>query len=97
MKYITPKEAGEKWGISDRRIQLLCKQGRIEGVYRLGWTWAIPENAKKPADGRTKEQRNFKNKEGFSVISAGILRDGRVGYSKGAEKPTDGRLKKRPD
>jgi len=24
MKYITPKEAGEKWGISDGRIQLLC-------------------------------------------------------------------------
>ena len=54
MKYITPKEAAEKWGISDRRIQLLCKQGRIEGVYRLGWTWAIPENAEKPADGRFK-------------------------------------------
>jgi hypothetical protein len=60
MKYITPKEAGEKWGISDRRIQLLCKQGRIEGVYRLGWTWAIPEDAEKPADNRFK---NCKKKE----------------------------------
>ncbi len=57
MKYITAKEAGEKWGISDRRIQLLCKQGRIEGAYRLGWTWAIPEDAGKPADGRLKSER----------------------------------------
>ena len=64
MKYITPKEAGVKWGISDRRIQLLCKQGRIEGAYRLGWTWAIPEDAEKPVDRRTKEQRDSKNKDG---------------------------------
>ena len=54
LKFITAKEASEKWGISDRRIQLLCKQGRIEGAYRLGWTWAIPEDAEKPVDGRVK-------------------------------------------
>jgi len=57
MKYITPKEAAEKWGISDRRIQLLCKQDRIEGAYRLGWTWAIPEDADKPQDARRRELR----------------------------------------
>ncbi|KAA0764466.1 DNA-binding protein [Bacillus sp. SH5-2] len=51
---VTAKEASEKWGISDRRIQLLCKQGRIIGAYRLGWTWAIPEDAVEPVDGRTK-------------------------------------------
>ncbi len=54
MKFITAKEAGEKWGISDRRVQILCKQGRIKGAYRLGWTWAIPEGAEKPIDGRLK-------------------------------------------
>ena len=63
MKYIAPKEAGEKWGISERRIQLLCKQGRVEGAYRLGWTWAIPEDAEKPADGRLREQRRTKEGE----------------------------------
>lgn len=61
MKYITAKEASEKWGISDRRIQLLCKQGRINGAYRLGWTWAIPEDAEKPADARLREQRKETN------------------------------------
>jgi hypothetical protein len=54
MKFITAKEAGEKWGISDRRVQILCKQGRIKGAYRLGWTWAIPEDAEKPIDERLK-------------------------------------------
>ena len=60
MKYITPKEAGEKWGISARRIQLLCKQDRINGAYRLGWTWAIPDDAEKPIDGRLKESKRNK-------------------------------------
>ncbi|MGN4878301.1 DNA-binding protein [Bacillus cereus group sp. MYBK111-1] len=50
--------ASEKWGISDRRIQLLCKQSRMIGAYRLSWTWAIPEDAVKPVDGRTKSERN---------------------------------------
>ncbi|RKN52502.1 DNA-binding protein [Bacillus sp. S66] len=51
---VTAKEAREKWGISDCRIQLLCKQCRIIGAYRLSWTWAIPEDAVKPVDGRMK-------------------------------------------
>ncbi|MBL3822418.1 DNA-binding protein [Bacillus sp. BSL6] len=51
---MTVKEAIEKWGISDRRIQLLYKQSRILGAYWLGWTWAIPEDAVKSVDGRTK-------------------------------------------
>lgn len=57
MKFMTAKEAGEKWGISDRRVQLLCKQSRIEGAYRLGWMWLIPEDAKKPIDGRLKHKK----------------------------------------
>ena len=36
MEYITAKEAAIKWGISERRVQLLCEQGRIIGVQRLG-------------------------------------------------------------
>ena len=52
MEYISTKEAAQKWGISERRVQLLCAQGRIEGVQRLGKAWAIPQNAKKPLDKR---------------------------------------------
>lgn len=54
MEYITAKEAAEKWGISQRRVQVLCTQGKIEGAKRLGWAWAIPQNADKPKDKRFK-------------------------------------------
>ncbi len=54
MEYITAKQAGTKWGISERRVQLLCEQGRIDGIQRLGKAWAIPKNAEKPIDKRKK-------------------------------------------
>jgi len=56
MDYITPKEASQKWGISERRIQKLCEEGRIEGVVRFSKVWAIPKDAQKPADARKKPQ-----------------------------------------
>jgi hypothetical protein len=56
MDYITAKEAAEKWGISQRRVQLLCEQGRVAGAVRLGWAWAIPKEADKPADARSKDK-----------------------------------------
>ena len=58
MDYINAKEAAEKWKISVRRVQVLCEQGRIKGVERLGNVWAIPRDAEKPLDGRTREMKN---------------------------------------
>ena len=52
MEYLTRLEMSEKWGISARRIALLCEQGRISGVVKKGKTWLIPEEAEKPADKR---------------------------------------------
>lgn len=52
MNYVTTIEMSEIWGISARRIALLCEQERIEGVIKKGKTWLIPEDAKKPADKR---------------------------------------------
>ena len=52
MEYLTTLEMSEKWGISERRIALLCEQGRISGVVKKGKTWLIPEEAEKPADKR---------------------------------------------
>lgn len=54
MEYMTAKDAAEKWGISERRVQVLCEQGRIEKIARLGKSWAIPKDAKKPLDARRK-------------------------------------------
>lgn len=56
MKYMTASQAAIKWKISQRRVQILCSEGRIEGVFKLGENWAIPENSEKPADGRTKKE-----------------------------------------
>ena len=50
--YMSVKQAAEKWGISDRRVRILCSEGKIPGVIREGRSWKIPEEAKKPEDGR---------------------------------------------
>lgn len=44
------KEASEKWGISTRRIQVLCVENRVEGAVKLGKEWAIPTCVEKPKD-----------------------------------------------
>ena len=46
--WITPKQAAEKWGISDRKVQALCANEQIAGVVRLGLVWLIPKDAEKP-------------------------------------------------
>ncbi|NSW92158.1 MAG: helix-turn-helix domain-containing protein [Firmicutes bacterium] len=53
MDYITAQEAADKWGITRRRVQVLCSQNRIKGVKRLGNMWVIPKDAEKPVDGRS--------------------------------------------
>lgn len=46
--YMTVQEAAEKWGVTPRQVQILCKEGRIAGVTRMSRIWIIPEDAKKP-------------------------------------------------
>ena len=46
--YITVQEAAEKWGVTPRQVQILCKENRIEGATRMSRIWVIPENAEKP-------------------------------------------------
>lgn len=54
MNYMTASQAAEKWDISQRRVQILCSQNWIKGVFKLGDNWAIPENAVKLNDKRRK-------------------------------------------
>ena len=61
--YMTVKEAAEKWGISERRIQLLCVQGRIEGASKYASVWAIPKDAEKPKDERIITGKYIKDKK----------------------------------
>lgn len=52
--FMTVKETAEKWELSDRRVRILCAEGKIPGAYQQGRGWKIPANAVKPADGRYK-------------------------------------------
>jgi len=69
MSYISIKEASEKWGISDSRIRLLCREGRIEGAIKIGRNWAIPFDAVKPIDGREAINKEYLGLEyDFTII-----------------------------
>lgn len=57
MNYLTVTQAAEKWGISTRRVRLLCANGDIAGVTRKGNLYLIPEDTEKPVD-RRKLPRN---------------------------------------
>ena len=59
MKYMTASQAADKWNISQRRVQILCAQNRIEGVFKLGENWAIPLDAEKPNDKRRKADCHY--------------------------------------
>lgn len=53
MDYISAKDASKLWGITQRRVAILCSEGRVEGAEMLGNMWLIPKSAKKPVDGRS--------------------------------------------
>ena len=57
--FMTAKQAAEKWGISDRRVRVLCSDGKIPGAYQEGRGWKIPIDADKPADGRYKSKESI--------------------------------------
>ncbi len=57
-EYMTAQEAAEKWTVSLRWVQRLCKENRIEGVLNINQVWLIPKDTKKPADARRKKIRN---------------------------------------
>ena len=55
MDYISCPEAAKIWGISERRVQKHCEDGRIPGVIKFSRMWMSPKGAKKPSDPRRKK------------------------------------------
>ena len=51
------KQIAIEWGLSERTINDFCKKGKIEGAIKVGKAWQIPEDAKKPIDGRIKSNK----------------------------------------
>ncbi|MBE5848393.1 MAG: helix-turn-helix domain-containing protein [Lachnospiraceae bacterium] len=52
MEYLTATEIAEKWGISSRRVRILCNEGRVKGAITKGNLWLIPYNTDKPQEQR---------------------------------------------
>ncbi len=55
--YLSTKETAEKWGVSERRVNQFCAEGRVLSAQRFGTSWAIPETTQKPGDPRKNKKR----------------------------------------
>lgn len=53
MEFMSAREAADKWGISQRRVAVLCSENRIAEATMVGNMWIIPGNAEKPIDARS--------------------------------------------
>ncbi len=53
MEVMSAREAADRWGISQRRVAVLCSENRIANVQMLGNMWLIPIDAEKPIDARS--------------------------------------------
>ena len=62
MTLLSISQTSERWGISVRRIQVLCREGRVPGAMRIGHSWAIPIDEPKPIDARVKSGKYIKQK-----------------------------------
>ena len=67
MDYISVRETAQKWEISERRVQKLCEESRIDEIQKFGRSWMIPKTASKPIDLRKKIIRP--NKANVSKLS----------------------------
>lgn len=75
-----------KWALKERRIRALCESGRVDGAMKVGHSWMIPENAKRPVDKRYKEiQTNIediKNETFEKLPRTKVFKDPLYGYIK---------------
>lgn len=52
MIYKPVKDVAEEWGLTVRRVQMMCMDGTIRGAVKEGKLWMVPDNAVKPEDKR---------------------------------------------
>ena len=60
MGYLSASQVAKKWNISQRRVQVLCSENRIDGAFKIGEVWAIPDDAPKPPDFRVKSNKEHR-------------------------------------
>ena len=59
----TCRQLALEWGVSERTVNDLCKKGKIDGAVKEGRSWLIPDDARKPADGRVSYRKYIKRSE----------------------------------
>lgn len=74
MRYRSTKETSDYWEISDRRIRVLCGEGRIEGAIKIGRNWSIPDAAVKPIDAREGSGKEYSGLN-YDFSSIGSLKE----------------------
>ena len=52
LEYLTSADCAKKWNVSQRRVAIYCKEGRVPGAELIGNRWFLPIDAKKPGDPR---------------------------------------------
>lgn len=62
MAYMSVQEIAEFWGISDRRVRILCSEERIPGVIKEKGRYKIPLESFNPADGRSLKGKKIPSK-----------------------------------
>ena len=60
IEYLSIKQTPEKWGITIRRIQVPCTEGRVHGTIKIDSYWAISTDAEKPDDKRSRSGKHIK-------------------------------------
>lgn len=53
--YISVKDLADQWGLTVRRVQMMCMQGLIPGAVKQGRFWVVPVGAQRPQDKRVSE------------------------------------------
>lgn len=77
-EYINVKEAAGRWGISDRRVRILCQKGKIEGAVKEGKSYRIPAYAMKPSDGRAIKSKDIPPEYRSALLRIDAKRDERL-------------------
>ncbi|MEE0397309.1 MAG: AAA family ATPase [Lachnospiraceae bacterium] len=51
------------WNVTERSVTKFCNEGKIPGAMKVGKSWAIPDDAKKPVDGRVSSGKYVKKRD----------------------------------
>ena len=78
MKYLSIAQTAERWGISTRRIQILCGEGRVPGAIRIGTVWWIPEDAERESRTGSISKSLLKMENEPQILSATLTRNNGV-------------------